>query len=381
MADRISVRILPIVALVAVAGVVGYLIAGSSTSGDSAEVTAPIERENSTVEVERRDLVEFETLSGTLGFGDPEPFPTKSTGVVTWLPEEGAVIGFGERLFDIDAQPVLLLEGSIPAYRRLGLTTVVETAAGPGGAVTTSESSETIGPGTDVLQLEEALVLAGVADRWGIEPDEDFLDGTRRAIESWQTDLGIEATGVFELGQIAFWSEPVRIARINVGLGQLVGAQQAVVDITGTDRQVFVDLDAGDRAKVETDDRVEVDLPDDTRVSGTISHVSNVATAAASVGNQAAADPTIDVVVTLDDTGDARFDQAPVDVLITRNSAADALVVPVASLLALAEGGHAVEVQRDGEMALVGVELGLFVDSSVEVLGDLNVGDLVVVPG
>ena len=57
------------------------------------------------------------------------------------------------------------------------------------------------------------------------------------------------------------------------------------------------------------------------------------------------------------------------------------LAVPVGALLALAEGGYAVEVDRDGRRELVGVDTGLFADGQVEVAGQgLKAGDRVVVP-
>jgi predicted ribosome-associated RNA-binding protein Tma20 len=57
------------------------------------------------------------------------------------------------------------------------------------------------------------------------------------------------------------------------------------------------------------------------------------------------------------------------------------LAIPVAALLALAEGGYAVELVDNGSTHLVGVETGLFADGLVEVKGNgLSAGDLVVVP-
>ena len=57
------------------------------------------------------------------------------------------------------------------------------------------------------------------------------------------------------------------------------------------------------------------------------------------------------------------------------------LAVPVEALLALAEGGYAVEVSDgDGTTHLVGVELGVFADGLVEITGDVEAGDQVVVP-
>ena len=56
--------------------------------------------------------------------------------------------------------------------------------------------------------------------------------------------------------------------------------------------------------------------------------------------------------------------------------------MPVNALVALLEGGYAVERSRDdGTSTLVGVELGLFQDGWVEVRGDgLDEGDAVAVP-
>ena len=80
------------------------------------------------------------------------------------------------------------------------------------------------------------------------------------------------------------------------------------------------------------------------------------------------------------DTG--ALDQAPVDVDITTETARNVLAVPVNALLALAEGGYAVEVQEaGGARHLVPVKLGLFADSLVEVGGGgLRAGMNVVVP-
>jgi hypothetical protein len=58
------------------------------------------------------------------------------------------------------------------------------------------------------------------------------------------------------------------------------------------------------------------------------------------------------------------------------------LAVPVTALVALSEGGYAVEVQgADGTTRLIAVETGLFADGTVEVTGSgLEAGMLVIVP-
>jgi len=78
------------------------------------------------------------------------------------------------------------------------------------------------------------------------------------------------------------------------------------------------------------------------------------------------------------------LDQAPVKVAITTATVKNALVVPVAALLALGRGGYAVEVAGPGgRHHLVPVSLGLFDDAAglVQVSGSgLVAGQRVVVP-
>ena len=80
----------------------------------------------------------------------------------------------------------------------------------------------------------------------------------------------------------------------------------------------------------------------------------------------------------------AGIDEAPVDVDVASSTAEAVLAVPVEALLALAEGGYAVEVVAsdggEGSTRLVAVEVGTFADGLVEVTGDVAPGDVVVVP-
>jgi len=81
-------------------------------------------------------------------------------------------------------------------------------------------------------------------------------------------------------------------------------------------------------------------------------------------------EPTVEVTVTVADQkalGDLR--EAPVDVALTAGSRADVLTVPVAALVALAEGGYGVEVVDGGGSRFVAVDAGLFAGGRVEVSG------------
>ncbi|MBL6833524.1 MAG: hypothetical protein ISQ80_00850, partial [Candidatus Actinomarina sp.] len=86
------------------------------------------------------------------------------------------------------------------------------------------------------------------------------------------------------------------------------------------------------------------------------------------------------------------YDQAPVKVFVTTEISAGVLYVPVNALLALAEGGYALEVYEgevetgtfNGESGVdtsyIAVEIGVFTDGFVEVKGNISEGQVVVVP-
>jgi hypothetical protein len=74
------------------------------------------------------------------------------------------------------------------------------------------------------------------------------------------------------------------------------------------------------------------------------------------------------------------LDQAPVDVRAVSEAVENVLAVPVSALLALAEGGYAIELVDGTGTTLVSVDPGFFADGWVEITGDVQVGDVVVVP-
>jgi len=309
-------------------------------------------------QVTRRDLVQTKSLAGTLGYGEQRPFPTNTTGIVTALPAEGDVIGFGEVLFYIDNEPVLLFEGSIPQFRRF---------------------TSNMGDGADVEQLEQNLERFGYADDYDLTVDQDFTAVTSDVVEEFQLQLGIDDTGRIELGRVVFSSTPVRIGEVHVEVGQTVSPQNTLVSVTDSEQRITVDLDAEDRSLVSTGTAVDIELPDGTVVAGTVSAVAAVATRSVNQQNGASEDPTIEVTVGFSgNPPEDIFDAAPVDIIVTEEVTSDVLTVPVPSLIALSGGGHAVELVVDGGTQLIGVELGDFVDKIVEVRGDLQEGDSVV---
>ncbi len=149
-----------------------------------------------------------------------------------------------------------------------------------------------------------------------------------------------------------------------------------VIRTSASSTFVTVQLAAADQSLVAVDDSVDVELPDGTVVVGTVTSVGTVAQA-----NQAG-ESFFEMIVTIDDSeATVGLDEAPVDVDIVSDSANNALAVPVTALLALSEGGYAVEVVDGGSTQLVAVETGLFADGFVEITSTgLSAGDIVVVP-
>jgi hypothetical protein len=212
--------------------------------------------------------------------------------------------------------------------------------------------------------------------------DQEWTSATTDALEEWQEALGLEETGRLAPGAVAVQPGAVRVAAHVAELGGQAGGP--ILEVAGTTRQVTVDLEATRQGMVAVGQTVDVELPDGTVVPGTVAAVGTVAETPEGSENDPTADttPTIEVTVSLDDPAAAgALDQAPVTVSVVTSAAQGVTAVPVDALLALAEGGYAVERPvAGGGTELVPVEIGAFADGWVQVTGDLAEGDDVVVP-
>jgi hypothetical protein len=315
-----------------------------------------------TATVERRDLLDRESVEGTLGYGATRSVSSPRAGTITALPSLGDVVSRGESLFEIDGRPVPLFYGARPMWRVLG----------PGAD-----------DGADVEELEENLVAAGYAPD-GLDVDEHWSDATTAAVKRWQEALGQDETGIVAPGDVVFLRGPARVASVaaEVGAAAQPGGEP-VITVTGTTRLVSVSLDASKRALARAGEAVRVDLPDGGTFDGRILSVGTVAVTPESSSPDDNSTPTIQVDIALthpETRALAGLDATPVDVELTRSAARNVLAVPVGALTALAEGGYAVEVVSGAATRLVGVTLGPFADGWVQVKGDVRPGAKVVVP-
>jgi len=311
-----------------------------------------------TATVERRDLVQRETLPGTLGYGPRRAVVGQRSGTLTRLAPAGTVIERGGALWDVDTRAVVVLYGPTPAFRALE----------PG----------VVGP--DVRQLEENLVALGHATAGSGLPDDRFDRTTGRAVRAWQRALGWKATGRVEQGDVVFLPGAARAATARADLGQPLAGGEPVMEVTGAAREVLLRVTATMADLVEAGAAVLLRFPDGTETPGTVREVGRVATAPEPAPGEEREDPELDVTVAIDDPAAApALDGAPVEVEATARSVEGALAVPVHALLALPGDAVAVERLRGGVRAQVDVEVGMFAEGWVQVTGDVREGDQVVV--
>jgi peptidoglycan hydrolase-like protein with peptidoglycan-binding domain len=226
--------------------------------------------------------------------------------------------------------------------------------------------------GDDVLQLEEALVALGYE---GPVVDGIWDPGTSDAVLAWQAATGLEEDGVVDLGEVVFLPSQVRVTDVVASVGSSVSPGAPVLGISSSDQFVTFDLPAADQGLVAVGQEVIIEMPDGSDTAGTVIEIDSVAT-----GGQGNA--TFGVKIVLDDPSVAvGLDEAPVDVEVISDSVLDVMAIPVSALVALAEGGYAVEVQTATATQLIAVEPGFYADGLVEIeSAGLSVGDMVVVP-
>jgi peptidoglycan hydrolase-like protein with peptidoglycan-binding domain len=355
--------VIPIAAAALAAAAVGAAWAtAAGDSGSSADDTDTTSGARATATVQQRDLVQHETVDGTLGYDDTETLYAQAMGTVTALREPGSVVQRGQALYWLDGKPVTLMYGKVPMWRRLD-------ASSSGGR--------------DIRQLERNLVALGYDPSQKIDIDDEWDSATTAAVKRWQDDKGFPETGSVELGQIAFLPGPRRIGQLKTTRGALLQPGGEVVDTSSTRRIVTVDLDADKQSLVKKGDKVEVELPDGSTVDGRIASVGKVAESETDPQTGEQSEPTIPIEIRLvPGAKTGGLDETSVDVSLQKDRAENALTVPVSALLALAEGGYAVEVVvAGGSTRLVPVEPGMYADSIVEISGDgIKKGMKVVVP-
>lgn len=327
------------VSVLAVLGIGTAVAVTRLSSRPAAAAEAP--DKPSTADVRLMDLAERETVTGELGYGSEQALSGRRQGTITALPAVGTVLDRGSVVYQVDARPVVLFLGSLPLYRPLttGMT-----------------------DGPDVKLVEENLRDLGYSG-FGT-PNEKFTAATAAAIKKWQKKLGVDQTGVIELGDVVVTAAPVRVSTVKATLG--ADAMGEVLQYTDTTRWVTVELDEDQKDLAVVGAKVTLTIGGKD-VPGT---VQSVVAQPPSSSEDPNADQTqkYTATVSIDDVAAiGAVDSGSVDVVVTSGEHKGVLAVPVGALLALAEGGYAVELASG---KLVAVTTGLFADGMVEVTGE-----------
>jgi membrane fusion protein, multidrug efflux system len=296
-----------------------------------------------TAAVTRETLVDRKDQDGKLGYGETTTIASRLGGTLTALPATGKTIKRGTALSRVDNTPVVLLYGTLPAYRTLS----------PGMT------------GADVKQFEKNLWALGYR---GFTVDRTYSASTAGAVREWQDDLGLTRTGRLDPARVVYAPGPVRVDARKAAPGDMVQPGAALLTVTGTARVAVVDLDVADQRLAKVGATVQVTLPDGTVKPGRITTAETVIEPGE--GQQ---EDTTNVEVTIGfPAGKAPqgLDQASVTVAFTAAQRRNVLTVPIAALLALAEGGYGVQVVDGATTRIVAVQTGLYADGRVEITGD-----------
>ncbi len=304
-----------------------------------AEQTTQVE----TVPVERRTLSTTRSLPGSIGYGPARPLAGHTAATVTWLPAVGATVKRGRELFRANDQPVVLFYGGMPLYRPIA---------------TLNQA------GRDVRIVENNLRALGY--RTGPRPantkrgESVLTTGLIGAIKRWQRDLDRPVTGQVAVGDVEVLTSAVRVESIAVQPGS--PADAPLMNVTSTGKVITVPAELTDAASLTRGAKVTVTLPDEHTVKARVVAVGRAL--ATAEGTEA---PKLTVAVTVDDPATiAKLDSADVKVNFPGRTAKKVLAVPIEALVALAEGGYAVE----GPSGLIGVKTGMFADGWVQITGD-----------
>jgi multidrug efflux pump subunit AcrA (membrane-fusion protein) len=303
-----------------------------------------------------RDLTRTDTLNGVVAYQDMRDLSSAQSGIVTRLPAVGEDLAAGAVLMAINEQPVVLLDGAVPAYR---------------------DMKSGVPDGNDVQQLETSLLALGFGATGPGYPDAHWDARTTEAVNAFQAKVGATQDGVLSLGEIVFTAGKVHIAKLNAHVGGLTTPELTVMTVQSTDRIVMVDVDPLNRDLIIAGTPVRVELPSGDKVSGKIDSVST--TLEMNAENKS----VYKVKITLDDPAKvAGLALAPVTVHYVTTVAKQVLSVPVAAVIGVPGGGYAVDaVNPDGTAKRTPVKLGAWGDGYVQVTnGDLPSGATVEVP-
>ena len=331
-------------ALLTAAAMTGAIISIAIRGGARAPAATP-PPPVSTATVVRTDLATTVLTSGTLGYEPARPVINQLAGTYTRLPATGHLIRRGGVLFRVDDQAVVLMTGRTPAWRpfELGMT-----------------------PGPDVRELQANLIRLGYASGLLSEPTGQYDLATNYAVQRWQAATGYQVTGQIAVGQVIFLPGPVLVGAISVAPGQQATPGNQPYQATTPIREITVPV-TPIMPPASVGERVSIVLPTQTRTPGRVTAIGPAPAPASGNPGPAQASSVLTVTpVHPRATGTAAA--VPVQISLTVQSVRHVLAVPVSALVALEDGGYALEiVLPSGRHWLIRVVTGIFAGGMVQV--------------
>ena len=359
----------------AAGALLGAAAIGSVTTialwGGRSTMAAPSPPSVTTASVVRTDLATTTLTEGTLGYAPTNPVVNRLAGVYTALPAPGTAIEPGHVLYQVDDQPVVLMSGTVPAWRPFALG---------------------MADGPDVGELEAGLIALGDASGLFTTATNYFGAATADAIERWQTANGLRVDGQIPMGQIVFSPGPVLVGSESAAVGQSASPGDDPFQVTSTSRIVSVPLNPS-QPVVTLGEAVSILLPTSATTPGKVTAIGPAPPSSGSGSGSGSGDsgggpgsgqPQASALVAVTPDQPAATGTAvgvAVQVSLVTQQATGVLAVPIPALLAVAGGGYAVEVVAPGGLHhLVGVTTGIFSGSQVEITGTgIDAGTRVVV--
>jgi peptidoglycan hydrolase-like protein with peptidoglycan-binding domain len=339
--------------------VIAALVAGYAAWAPGDDEQPPPPLAVSTVEVTTGSVVSETKAAGTVQYASTVPIGSGLSGVVTELPAPGATIGAGAVAYRVDTRPVVMLAGTVPAWR---------------------DFSSGMTDGEDVRQLEQNLRTLGV---FSGEPDPRFTWDTTVAIRAWQKSLGVERTGALERSMIVISDQDLRVDTVESRVGAQVGPGSPLFQATSRQLIVEVNVKSSDRQAAVVGAPATVSLPTGVTAEGIVESVGAPASKPDADGSGSSV--VVPVRITLaDQAAVAELALSGVTVSFAGTVTDDVLTVPVDALVPISDTQFAVELPRkhpDAERTLIPVTVGAFASGLVEISGAKIVDGLsVVVP-
>ncbi|MFC3893279.1 peptidoglycan-binding protein [Lentzea rhizosphaerae] len=324
-----TVWIAVVLAFAGTAGAVTFTRLVSAPASSAPPVPPP-----ATTQVTRTTLIDRIKVDGDLGTGTPVAVTGRRPGTLTRLPVAGEQLERGKVLYEVNAVGVPVFFGGTPLYR---------------------EMRNGVPDGDDVKMLQENLLALGYSELGAASGK--FGPRTASAVKRWQKSLKAEQTGVVQPGDVIVMTGPVRVHAVTAQPG--APAEGPLLTVTGLDRLVSVELTEAQRRLARVDAKVKVYLPGGKDTAGTVREV-----AVKTVEDKSKPVAT----VTLDDATPAEPGRVTVE--FDGEKRENVLAVPVQALLAVREGGYAVEVVESGKSRYLAVRTGMFAGGMVEITGD-----------